>query len=111
MRSRSAASALSDPTTGELISSHGVGRGRKNESVGTTASQYFPVLRGEASEDQYYTGENLRGYYARLGKVQYPISLAPSGTDGYSVTDSSRPPDSPEEQARHSIRSRSSMRA
>jgi hypothetical protein len=89
---------LSDPTTGELVVSNATVSGESIESAGTTASQFFPVLRGDEPEDQYFSGENLRGYYARLGKVDYPVSLAPSGTDGYSVSDSSRPPSSQAQQ-------------
>ena len=41
---------------------------RASRASGTVASQFFPVLRGDAPEDAYFSGENLRGYYARLGK-------------------------------------------
>jgi hypothetical protein len=82
---------LSDPTTGELVVSNASAAAESIESIGTTASQFFPVLRGETPEDQYFSGENLRGYYSRLGRVVHPVSLAPSGSDGYSVADRSRP--------------------
>ncbi|HMI92294.1 MAG TPA: zinc-dependent metalloprotease, partial [Polyangiales bacterium] len=88
------AQPLSDPTTGELIVSNATMAAESIESVGTTASQFFPVLRGETAEDRYFSGENLRGYYSRLGRVTHPVSLAASGTDGYSVDDASRPSDS-----------------
>ncbi len=82
---------LSDPTTGELIVSNASAAAESIESIGTTASQFFPVLRGETPEDQYFSGETLRGYYARLGRVVQPVSVAASGSDGFSVTDRSRP--------------------
>lgn len=88
------AQPLSDPTTGELIVSNASIAAESIESVGTQASQFFPVLRGEVPEDHYFTGENLRDYYARLGRVEHPVALAPSGGDGYSVADPTRPPDS-----------------
>jgi hypothetical protein len=85
------AQPLSDPTNGELIVSLASTAAESVESVGTTASQFFPVLRGDAPEDQYFSGENLRGYYARLGRVEQPVSIAPSGSDGYSIADRARP--------------------
>ena len=88
------AQPLSDPTTGELVVSNATMAAESIESVGTTASQYFPVLRGETAEDSYFSGEHLRGYYARLGRVVHPVSLAASGTDGYTVCDPSRPSNS-----------------
>ena len=60
------------------------------ESVATIASQFFPVLRGDVPEDEYFDGENVRGYYARLGRVDHPVVSTASGTDG-TVGDSSRP--------------------
>lgn len=88
------AQPLSDPTNGELVVSYASIAAESIESVGTIASQFFPVLRGEVPEDEYFDGEHVRGYFARLGRVEHPVSLAPSGTDGYSVADPSRPPTS-----------------
>jgi hypothetical protein len=85
------AQPLSDPTTGELIVSNASVAAESIESVGTVASQYFPVLRGDVAEDVYFSGENLRGYYARLGKVEHPVSLATSGTEPYMPRQSGRP--------------------
>ena len=51
------------------------------------------MLRGEIPEDQYFSGENLRGYFARAGRVEHPVGLAPTGGDGYTVHDPSRPAD------------------
>jgi hypothetical protein len=85
------AQPLTDPTNGELIVSLASTAAESVESVGTTASQFFPVLRGDEPEDQYFAGENLRGYYARLGRVQQPVAIAPSGSDGYSIGNRSRP--------------------
>jgi hypothetical protein len=88
------AQPLSDPTTGELVVSNATIAAESIESVATIASQMFPVLRGETPEDEYFTGEHLRGYYARLGLVEHPVSIAPSGSDGYTTPDNSRPPSS-----------------
>ena len=76
------AQPLSDPKSGELIVSNAAVAAESIESVGTTATQLFPLLRGEVSEDEHFTGENLRGYYSRLGLVEHPVSIAPSGGDG-----------------------------
>jgi hypothetical protein len=85
------AQPLSDPTNGELIVSLASTAAESVESVGTTASQFFPVLRGDEPEDKYFSGENLRGYYARLGRVEEPVAIASSGSDGYSIANRSRP--------------------
>ena len=82
---------LSDPTTGELIVSNTTAAAESIESIATTASQFFPVLRGETPEDQYFSGETLRGYFARLGRDEHPVSIAPSGTEGFRAGDASRP--------------------
>jgi hypothetical protein len=85
------AQPLSDPTNGELIVSNANVAAVSMEQIATLASQFFPVLRGESDEDEYFTGENVRGYFGRLDLVEHPVSLAASGTDGYSIDDPSRP--------------------
>ena len=70
-------------------------RPRASRASARSASQLFPVLRGEVPEDAYFTGENLRGYYARLGLVEHPVSIAPSGIGRHTrSTTASRPPSS-----------------
>jgi hypothetical protein len=85
------AQPLSDPTTGELVVSNATIAAESIESVGTTASQLFPVLRGEVPEDEYFSGENLRGYFARLGKVEHPVAVDTAGPDEYNRTQQGRP--------------------
>ncbi len=81
----------SDPTNGEMLFSNANMGAECVESVGTLALEYFPVLRGEISEESYLRGENVRGYFSRLGRTERPITTVPSGEDGYSVEDRSRP--------------------
>jgi hypothetical protein len=85
------AQPLSDPITGELIVANASIAAESIESIGTTASQFFPVLRGEVPEDSYFAGEPLRDYYARRDRVEHPVALAPSAVDGFSIADPSRP--------------------
>jgi hypothetical protein len=85
------AQPLSDPTNGELITTSATVAAETLENVGTLASQFFPVLRGDASEDSYFTGENLRGYFAALGKVDHPVATVPATQAGNEGGDASRP--------------------
>jgi hypothetical protein len=85
------AQPLSDPKTGELVVSTATMASESIESIGTLASQFFPVLRGDVPEDSYFTGENVRGYYGRLGKVEHPVATVPSNTSGNEINDESRP--------------------
>ena len=82
---------MMDPRTGELIVSNANMAGESIESVATTASHYFPVLRGETPEDAYFSGEYVRGFFNRLGQTETPAAIANSGTDGYSNPDGTRP--------------------
>jgi hypothetical protein len=82
---------LSDPTNGELIVSNANMAGGCVERAATNALEYYPVLRGEVSEEYYLQGENIRGYFDRLGHTEHPVALAVSGTDGFTVEDQSRP--------------------
>lgn len=82
---------LQDPRNGEAIVSPANMSGECLESIGTTASQYFPVLRGETDEEEYFQAEHIRGYFDRIGRTQHPSLTAVSGTDGYSTNDNSRP--------------------
>jgi hypothetical protein len=82
---------MMDPKNGELITSNVNMAGESIESIATTAAHFLPVLRGETSEDSYFTGEYVRGYFSRRGNTEVPAALANSGEDGYSVTDPSRP--------------------
>lgn len=82
---------LSDPHSGELIVANAAVTAETFESVATTASQFLPVLNGDSSEDAYFSGENVRGYFARLGRVEHPIPAVPASGDGTEITDPSRP--------------------
>ena len=90
-----------DPTTGELITAHASFSAGSVENMATRALEYFPALRcgnedlgcaqgEEGADERYLTGENVRGYFARLGQVEHPATLAPTG-DGFSNDDQSRP--------------------
>ena len=92
----------SDPTTGELVTANANFSAAGVERAATRAIDFFPVLRcaneelgcdpgDEAAADRYLTGENLRGYFSRLGNTEHPIGLAASGSDGFTVDDPSRP--------------------
>ncbi|HKU43401.1 MAG TPA: zinc-dependent metalloprotease, partial [Polyangiales bacterium] len=85
------AQPLSDPKSGELIVASATMAAESIENVGTQASQFFPVLRGDEPEDSYFSGENLRGYFARLGKVEHPVATVPANTSGNEIRDPSRP--------------------
>jgi hypothetical protein len=85
------AQPLSDPKNGELIVASATMAAESIENVGTQASQFFPVLRGDVPEDNYFSGENLRGYFARLGKVEHPVATVPADSSGNEIEDSSRP--------------------
>jgi hypothetical protein len=96
------ASPLADPTTGELVVANASIVAATVERVATDALEYFPVLRcanhelgcepgDEAAADRYLSGENLRGYFSRLGRTERPQGLAASGSDGFSLDDTSRP--------------------
>ncbi|MET0385920.1 MAG: zinc-dependent metalloprotease [Polyangiales bacterium] len=85
------AQPLSDPKSGELVTTSATLAAESIESMGTLASQFFPVLRGEASEDSYFTGDNLRGYFAALGKVEHPVTTVPTTSEGNVIRDSGRP--------------------
>ncbi|MGF1467718.1 MAG: zinc-dependent metalloprotease [Sandaracinaceae bacterium] len=67
-----------DPLTGEAVISPVNMGGQCLERVSTNAIDFWPVLRGEASEDSLFTGENVRGYFERLGRVHRPIGIANS---------------------------------
>jgi hypothetical protein len=83
---------LVDPTTGEFISSNANMAAPSVESAVGLAIDFFPVLRGEpGAAERYFEGEVTRDYFANLGRVERPVSYAPSGTDGYSIDDTSRP--------------------
>ena len=95
------AAPLADPTTGELISANASFSAAGVEAAATTAIELFPALRcaapagcepgEEGAEERYLTGENLRGYFARLGRIRHPVSVASSAGDGFTVDDPSRP--------------------
>jgi hypothetical protein len=85
------AQPLSDPKTGELVVSTATMASESIESIGTLAAQFFPVLRGDVPEDTYFTGENVRGYYGRLGRVEHPVATVPSNSSGNEIKDDSRP--------------------
>ena len=85
------AQPLSDPKNGELITVSATIAAESLENVGTLASQFFPVLRGEKSEDSYFSGDNLRGYFAAMGKVEHPVTAVPVTGEGNEIADSTRP--------------------
>jgi hypothetical protein len=90
-----------DPTTGELITANANMAATSIESVATQALEFFPVLRcegpngcaegEEGAAEKYFEGDNLRQYFANRGRVQSPVAVAVSGTDGYSTGDQTRP--------------------
>jgi hypothetical protein len=93
---------LADPTTGELITANASFSAGSVEANATRAIDFFPVLRcaneelgcepgDEAAAERYLTGENLRGYFSNLGRTEHPAGLAASGSDGFSIDDTTRP--------------------
>jgi len=93
---------LADPTTGELITANANFSAGSVEANATRALDFFPVLRcanedlgcdagDEAAAERYLTGENLRGYFSNLGRTEHPAGLAASGSDGFSIDDTTRP--------------------
>jgi hypothetical protein len=91
-----------DPTSGELIVSNSNIAATGIEAMATRALEYFPVLRcahptlgcepgDEDAAERYFSGENLRDYFARLGRTEHPRGLAASGSDGFTTDDNSRP--------------------
>lgn len=83
---------VQDPLTGEAVSIPINVGGLCLDSVATQAINLWPILRGEVSEDTYYTGEHIRGYFERLGNVHAPVGYAPA-IDGaeYTAEDTRRP--------------------
>ncbi|MEM6962590.1 MAG: zinc-dependent metalloprotease, partial [Myxococcota bacterium] len=73
------ASPLSDPTNGELITANANMSQISVEQAIETAVEYFPVLRREpGAQERYLSGENLLGYFDRVGRTQHPVALAPT---------------------------------
>jgi len=96
------AAPLADPTTGELVVANASIVARPIESAATDTLEYFPVLRclddeigcepgDENVGERYLNGENLRSYFSRLGRTERPQGLASSGSDGFSIDDTTRP--------------------
>lgn len=83
---------VADPLTGEAVSIPINMGGLCLEQVANVALDLWPVLRGELDESALYTGENIRGYFERLGRVHVPVGYAPAvdGTD-YQPDDTRRP--------------------
>jgi hypothetical protein len=83
---------VQDPLTGEAISIPINMGGLCLENIGRAPLELWRVLRGEIGEDTLFTGENVRGYFERLGNVHSPVGLAPA-IDGsrYQPEDGSRP--------------------
>ncbi|HKP56322.1 MAG TPA: zinc-dependent metalloprotease [Polyangiales bacterium] len=100
------AQPLSDPKSGELIVASATMAAESIENVGTQASQFFPVLRGDVPEDSYFSGENLRGYFARLGKVEHPVATVPANSSGNEIEDPSRPGSREDEDAIQGLQDR-----
>ncbi|MEZ4286576.1 MAG: hypothetical protein R3A47_00130 [Polyangiales bacterium] len=92
-----------DPTTGELITANANFASGSVEALATRAIEQFPALRcaneelgcapgEEGADDRYLTGENLRGYFARLGKVEHPVAFS-SGRSVYVPDEDATSPD------------------
>jgi hypothetical protein len=102
MRVDGVAHPLADPTSGELVVANANVVASSVEEMATQALEYFPVLRcahpvlgcepgDETAAQRYLSGENLRGYFSRLGRTEHPAGLAKSGSDGFTIDDTSRP--------------------
>ncbi|MCZ7686022.1 MAG: zinc-dependent metalloprotease [Sandaracinaceae bacterium] len=83
---------VQDPLTGEAVSIPINVGGLCLDRISNNALDLWPVLRGEVDESTLYTGENVRGYFERLGNVHVPVGYAPA-VDGaeYSPEDTRRP--------------------
>ena len=95
-----------DPTNGELITADANFSGVVTESVVRNAVEFFPALRcqnpdlgcepgEEGADERYLRGANLRDYFANLGYVEHPRTIAPSGDDGTGDTENLERPDLP----------------
>ncbi|MDH5490683.1 MAG: zinc-dependent metalloprotease, partial [Myxococcales bacterium] len=93
---------LSDVINGELVAANINYSAGSVESVGTLAVQWFPVLRcanetlgcapgEENAEDEYWTGDNARGYFSRQGRTERAFRTGASGADGFTTSDYTRP--------------------
>ncbi|MCA9601355.1 MAG: hypothetical protein KC417_04995 [Myxococcales bacterium] len=67
-----------DPITGELLVGDANIGGPALDSYRTRALQQYDILNGNITEEQLYTGEDVRAYIANLNNVQLP---APPRTD------------------------------
>lgn len=85
------AQPLSDPTNGELVTVSATMAAESIEAIGSLASQFFPVLRGEEPEDSFFNGEHVRGYFAALDRVERPVTSVPTTSEGNEIDDTSRP--------------------
>jgi hypothetical protein len=83
---------LMDPTTGELVSSNVNMAAFSLERVGTRVLEYLPFLRGE-DPDIYVEGENIRQYFANLGRLERPEAIGFLGDSGVAQGDQGRPED------------------
>ena len=84
---------LVDPTTGELVHSNVNVAANSVEDMGSTAREFFPVLRNEpVANDRYVEGENVRTYFARRGNTQSPVNaLEASAFAGFFEEEPDRP--------------------
>lgn len=73
---------LSDPHNGELVVSNANIASETLESMAEVARDYFAVLRGDVSEEKLFSGEHVRGYFSRLGRVERPVSTVALGGEG-----------------------------
>jgi hypothetical protein len=87
------ATPMVDPINGEFIYSSINMAAESIESVGTTAREFYPVLRDEpGANDRYFGGEDVRGYYGARGNVERPpTAVGASSFDGFTIPDDSRP--------------------
>jgi len=90
-----------DAVSGELITADANIASASVESRTWLANELFPLLRcrsergcapgDEGADEAWLSGENARGYFANRGRIARPVRVAPSGTDGITVEDYSRP--------------------
>ncbi|HET8939736.1 MAG TPA: hypothetical protein VFN67_40130, partial [Polyangiales bacterium] len=105
------AQPLSDPTNGELVTVSATMAAESLENVGSMASQFFPVLNGQVSEDSFFAGENVRGYFAAMDKVERPVTSVPTTSEGNEIADNSRPSSASDADSARSMMQISAMKA
>lgn len=92
---------LADPTTGELITADANYSAAITENLSMVANEWFPVMRcasergcepgEEGSAERWIAGDSMREYFARLGRTELPVAIAPTGGDGTGSGGEGRP--------------------